>query len=321
MKQLFVDYMIRITSLDIYVKEIEDLMLQPTFLSKALESLTLRCIGSKDCAVEVMLTKHAKNLNSLKVIGLKSKLIVPALPLLDSLALSYIDKDAMFDFIEASRQSISCYSVGIILNNNNTTNTAVYKIPNLQNLEILSYKAIEFAILNADHIVSLNLRQGSLVSKDIVWPKFPKLRQITMRCCRDPEPAYLKLLMSSRETVECLVTHYISHDVYAIELPKLTDLFVIGSNLEFVNKILSANQKSLKFLFLYDDPGMIDDNIKMERMRKVLIYSKYNEQINKRMEKICPNADVVFVNKVEFKNLMTYRFKRRNFLFESSNLS
>ena len=66
---------------------------------------------------------------------------------------------------------------------------------------------------------------------------------------------------------------------------------------------------------------MIDDNIKMERMRKVLIYSKYNEQINKRMEKICPNADVVFVNKVEFKNVMTYRFKRRNFLFESSNLS
>ena len=81
--------------------------------------------------------------------------------------------------------------------------------------------------------------------------------------------------MNCGETLERLIIHDIhsSDDEYCnVIMPCLTDLYVIGSNHEFTNNILSSNKKCLEFLVLWNkDISHVDESIKMEDMKSVLI--------------------------------------------------
>ena len=184
MKQMTVDYKDAITTLGVKVKGNEDFLLQPSFILKSLESLSLDFIYCNyDFIVpvfEAMLDRHASNLKSLKLHWLEEKVRVPALPVLDSLELNCIGEDAARTILEQSRPTISSLVVKRTLasppfHNDDFNNSVLYQIPNIKHLRLTWCKDIGFVMFNANHLISLNLRHIGGFTNDIEWPQFPNL--------------------------------------------------------------------------------------------------------------------------------------------------
>ena len=252
------DFKDKITSLDIRVEDNEDLLLQPSFIFKSLESLTLTggcCTDDTMVRVyETMLAKHANNLKKLRIDNLEKNLRDPNL-----------------------------------------------RVPNLPVLE------------------SLELRNIDYIPDNVVWPQFPKLRELKINYSE-----CLPILMNTRETLEHLyLEDIVSPDIaYAsVVMPRLTDMHLFNVNSEFTSKICSLNHRSLEFLYLErTDLPNLDDGIKMERMRNVVLrykYPSYTAQDMERITEMCPNAEVVIMrrreNRKEIRDQMRSRCKSKKF--------
>ena len=329
MKQMLVNYRKGITSLDVEVKGNGELLRQLCFRFDGLESLLLsgyNCYDEIMVAVcEAMLSKHAKNLKSLTVGNLNYKLFVPDLSSLSSLSLYDVDEKVLWILLNKCRHTITCLKLNTLeLDCELKANSLVYQIPNLEHLIIkhCNSMAFKFVISNAGHIISLEELDNN-IPLDIIWPQFPKLRELSIYGSE-----FLPIFLNCRGTLERLIIHDIhSYDkeYCNVIMPSLTDLYVIGSNHELSNNIISSNKKSLEFLVLWDkDISHVDDSIKMENMKRVLIGNKkcYNSDHNRnRMEVICPNAEVVFLskeNKDEVRHQVQSRFKRKCFSIKTT---
>ena len=125
--------------------------------------------------------------------------------------------------------------------------------------------------------------------------------------------------MNSRETLENLYIGniYDPSDYVSVVVPKLTDLHLGRVGSAFTNKICSSNHRSLECMTLgIRDLPNLDDGIKMERMRNVVLFYDYTAQDMERMTEMCPNAEVVIMsqgNKKEIRDQMRSRCKSRNF--------
>lgn len=324
MKQMLVHYRKVITSLDIEVRGNDEVLIQHCFIFDGLDSLSLSGYNCNDevmvGACEAMLNKHAKNLKSLTVGNLNNKLSVPDLSSLSSLSLYDVDEKALWIILSKCRHTITWLELNTLeLDLELQANSLVYHIPNLEHLIIkhCNAMAFKFVIFNAEHLICLEELDNN-IPLDILWPQLPKLRELSIYGSE-----LLPIFMNCRETLERLIIHDIhsSDDEYCnVIMPCLTDLYVIGSNHEFTNNILSSNKKCLEFLVLWNkDISHVDESIKMEDMKSVMIGNKncyYSDQDKNRMEVICPNAKIVFLskeNKDEIRHQVQSRCKRKFF--------
>ena len=123
----------------------------------------------------------------------------------------------------------------------------------------------------------------------------------------------------SRETLENLYIGNIHfHSDYAsVVMPRLTDLYMFRVNNAFTSKFCSSNHRSLEFMTLVmRDLPNLDDGIKMERMRNVVLLYNNTTQGRERMIGMCPNAEVVIIdekNRKEITDQMRSRCKSKNF--------
>ena len=323
------DYKDKITSLGFRAKDNEDLLLHPSFIFKSLESLSLNRRGCTDDTMvrvcEAMLAKHANNLKKLRIDGLKKNLRVPNLPELDSLDLAYVDEEAAWNILEHCRPTITRLDLtGINMNSRPlSSNSDAYDIPNIKHMRISESNAFNFVEFNAEHLVSIEL-SGRDISDNVVWPQFPKLRELKISGSK-----CLPILMNSRETLENLSISniYAPSDYASVVMPKLTDLHLSLVNIAFTRKICSLNHRSLEFMILVmRDLPNLDDGIKMERMRTVVLrykYSSYSAQDRERIAEMCPNAEVVIKsqgNKKDIRDQMRSRYKSRNFSLDFINM-
>ena len=335
MRKMKEDYKVNIISLDIEVNGNEDLLLQPSFVFRYLESLSLdfSCCDYNTMVpvFEAMLDKHASNLKSLKLKslqktlklnGLEEKVRVPALPVLDSLELDLIGEDAARTILEQSRPTISSLVMSRTLHsipfrNDDYNNSLVYQIPNIRYLRFEISNDFGFVMCNANHLISLNLRFIRGIPNYIEWPQFPNLRELSI-----DDNDFIPILKNSRETLECLVMFFILSppDEHAdMVMPRLTDLYLHYINDAFSSKICNSNNRSLEFLYLCGkDIPNLNEGIRMESMRNVVLWDK-TPQDRERMLGICPNAEVVLFsdnNKneiIEMRDMIRTRCKRRNF--------
>ena len=313
------DYKDKITSLGIWAEYNEDLLLQPSFIFKSLEGLSLsRCTDDTIVRVcEAMLAKHANNLKKLRIITLMKNLRVPNLPELDSLTLNYVDEEAAWNILENCRPTITRFNLRRTKINPQplSSNSAAYEIPNIKHLRIVYSKAFNFVKFNAEHLVSLELRDiYDYIPNNVEWPQFPKLRELKISGSK-----YLPIIMNSRETLENLYISniYAPSDYASVLMPKLTDLHQNSVDNAFTSKICSSNHTSLEFMYLKrTDLPNLDDGIKMERMRNVVLGTSYTAQDRERMIGMCLNAEVVILsqgNRKEIRDQMRSRFKSKNF--------
>ena len=315
------DYKDKIISLDISVEDNEDLLLQPSFIFKSLESLSLDLYSCTDDAIvrggEAMLAKHANNLRNLDIRYLKKNLRVPNLPVLDSLTLWDVDEEAAWNILENCRPTITRlhFHERSVISRPINSNSAAYDIPNIKHLRIVYSNASNFVQFNAEHLVTLELRNIDDIPDDVEWPQFPNLREFKIcgsKC--------LPILMNSRETLENLYIGYIHDpsDYASVVMPKLTDLRLYNVHNAFTNKICSSNHRSLEFMTLdMSDLPNLDDGIKMERMRNVVLWYDNTAHDRERITEVCPNVEVVIMlseeNRKEIRDQMRSRYKSRNF--------
>ena len=342
------DYKDNITSLDISVKDNEDLLLQPSFIFKSLESLSLYLYSCTDDAIvrggEAMLAKHANNLRNLDIRYLKKNLRVPNLPVLDSLTLWDVDEEAAWNILENCRPTITRFNLRRTKINPQplSSNSATYEIPNIKHLSIVISRAFNFVQFNAEHVVTLDLRvsHDDDIPDNVEWPKFPKLRELKTR-----GSLWLPIIKNSRDTLEHLYIEFIfSSDIdYAsVVMPRLTDLHLNNVNNAFTSKICSSNHRSLEFLTLNmsDLPNLVG-GMKMERMRNVVLWYKYTAQgirerirnivlddeytaqDRERMSEVWPNAEVVILRRGNRKDIRDQMKSREQFRsrFNSKNFS
>ena len=313
------DYKDNIISLDIDVVYNEDLLLQPSFIFKSLESLSLYlyCTDAIVRGVEAMLDKHANNLKKLRIDNLEKNLRVPNLPVLESLTLWVYYEEAAWNILEQCRPTITrLYLIRTPMNSRPiNSNSAAYEIPNIKHLRIVYSNAFNFVKFNAEHLVSLELRNVDDIPDNVVWPQFPKLRELKISSSK-----YLPILMNSRDTLEKLYIKDIHDpsDYASVVIPRLTDLHLNNVNNAFTSKICSSNHRSLEFMTLLNGTDIynLDGGIKMERMRNVVLLYNNTAQYRKRMTEMCPNAEVVIVseeNRKEIRDQMRSRLKSRNF--------
>ena len=129
-RQMLLDYMEVISFLEIGVyDEDKEFLLQQSTLFESLESLKLNCHSSKGendgVICEALLVKHAHNLKNLEIYFLKEKLSVPVLPVIDSLVLNGVGKEAAQSLYEQSRNTITSFTnLGV---NIQLSNSAAYK--------------------------------------------------------------------------------------------------------------------------------------------------------------------------------------------------
>ena len=336
MREMTEDYKDNIISLGIRIMDNEDLLLQPSFIFKSLESLSLNggcCTDDTMVRVcETMLAKHANNLRNLKIRYLKKNLRVPNLPVLDSLTLWDVDEEAAWNILEQCRPTITRLHLRCTPMNSRpiNSNSAAYEIPNIEHLKIEYCEAFYFVHFNAEHLVSLEFKVHEhidFIPDNVEWPQFPKLRELKIRGSK-----CLPILMNSRETLEHLYLEYIvSPDIaYAsVVMPRLTDLHLNNVDNAFKSKFCSSNHRSLEFLYLEGtvlrmrDLPNLDDGIKMERMRNVVLLYNNTAQDGERMIGMCPNAEVVIMdeeNRKEIRDQMRSRCKSRNFSLDFINI-
>jgi hypothetical protein len=182
MKKIAEEFKDNVTSLVIEVRANVDLLLQPSFMFISLQSLSLNGFDCNENNVvrvfEAMISKHANTLQILLVDWLRKILRVPALPVLDSLILQQVDLEAAWPILEQSRPTITSLVVFSTTGSppDEYNNPAVYQIPNIQHLTITISDRLQFVLLNAEHLVSLDLTYVIDIPNDVVWPLFPKLR-------------------------------------------------------------------------------------------------------------------------------------------------
>ena len=322
------DYKDNITSLDIDVVEtcLIELLLQPSFVFKSLESLSLSPgICTDDTIVrvcETMLDKHANNLKKIRIDVLEKNLRVPNLPLLESLTLICVDEEAAWNILVHCRPRITRLDLTTTEMNSQllNSNSEAYEIPNIEQLKIDCSKGFNFVHFNAEHLVTLELRYVYDIPDNVVWPQFPELRELKI----DTNSKCLPILINSRETLKHLYLEWISPSdiAYAsVVMPRLTDLHVIYVHNAFTSKFCGLNLRSLEFLVLNSNniPNL-DDGIMLERMRNVVLMSTCTAQprdYRERMIGICLNAEVVIMsrgNRKEIRDQIRSRSKSKKFI-------
>ena len=354
MRQILQDSSEALTSLVINIKGNEEVLLQPGFKFKNLESIEINdydedgikyydedFYDTKVTVVEAMLVKHASSLKNLTVKDLEKSITVPALPKLDSLSLVIVSEESGRNLLDETRDTITSLNIDrLILNVDSTTpitdadstNEAFYEIQNLTHLKIesLDYK---FILFNAEHLMSLTVNKshdyphGEFFQEinNVEWPHFPILRELAIVNTSDLMP----ILRNSNETIELLVLFcaYGDDEIGDWTMPNLTDLYVFYGSGVIMNKIFSANYKSLENLFLINSQiHTFDDGFRMERMKLVVLKSdpdfglfKYSDHDRDVMAVMCPNADVVLFNdenEGEIKKKIKDRSKTRNYLID-----
>ena len=317
------DYKHNITFLNIWAKDNEDLLLQPSFIFKSLESLYLNGINCTDDTMvcEAMIAKHANNLRILRVDYLKKRLIISDLPKLNFLTLQCVDEEAAWNILEHCRPTIT--RLDLRRTNMNSppinNNSDAYEIPNIKHLRIIGYGALDFVEFNSEHLVTLDLRvdYDDDISKSFVWPQFPQLRELKIRGSE-----CLPILINCRETLEHLSIEriHVPSDYASVVLPSLTDLHLTGVNNAFASKICSSNYRTLEFMTLdiINLPNF-DDVLKIESLKNVVLMSTYTAHDRKRMTQMCPNAEVVILregNRKEIRDQIRLRYKSRNFTLD-----
>ena len=327
MKQMTVDYKEAITTLGVQVKGNEDLLLQPSYIFKSLENLSLNCetevcdYDSMVSVCEAILYRHANSLTTLKLEWLKENinLRVPTLPILESLTLNGIHIETAWPVLEKFRPTITSlvliYCIESSPNiNGASNNSAVYHIPNLKDLTMEFYNRFQFVQFNAQHLVSLDLSHIEDIPNNIVWPEFPKLRELKI-----DNHELIPILINSRETLERLVLlrmNFSNVILPNVLMPRLTDLYLDDVDEAFSSMICNLNHRSLEFLyFRINDLPYLDAGTRMERMRNVVLRQMTSQDIE-RMTVICPKAEVVLLrpnNMDEIRDMIKGRCKRRNF--------
>jgi hypothetical protein len=329
MIQMTEDYKESITSLGIDIRENEDLLMQPNFIFKSLKGLSLSGDRTDDTNMvrvcETMLAKHASNLKKLRINHLKKNLRVPNLPLLDSLTLLYVNEEAGWNILEHCRPTITRLELRSTYMNSRPldSNSAAYEIPNIEHLIVKNSSAFNFAQFNAQNLVSLKLwiDFNNLIPENLEWPQFPKLRELYI-----DNSKYLPILMNSRDSLELL--HMLSiHsstdiDYTRLVMPKLTDLHLFGVDNAITSKICSSNHRSLEFVcFCKNDVPNLDDGVKMERLRNVVLRSNNNTFTAQDRERITEMYNAEFViwsteNNKEITDQMRFRNKSKKFAMD-----
>ena len=323
MRKIAEDFKDNVTSLVIEARANVDLLLQPSFMFISLQSLSLNGFDCNENNVvrvfEAMISKHANTLQILLVDWLRKILRVPALPVLDSLILQQVDLEAAWPILEQSRPTITSLVVFSTTGSppDEYNNPAVYQIPNIQHLTITISDRLQFVLLNAEHLVSLDLTYVIDIPNDVVWPLFPKLRELKIEV-----QEFIPILMNCRQTLERLVMIFILSppDEHAdMVMPRLTDLHLDHINDAFSRKICNSNHRSLEFLYFCGNvvPNL-NEGVKMESLKNVVLRDK-TPQDRERMLGMCPNAEVVLVGKnkknemIDMREMIRSRCKRKNF--------
>jgi hypothetical protein len=279
---------------------------------------------------ETILSKHANNLKNLRIDDLEKNMRAPNLPVLDCLTLATVGDQAAWNILENCRPTITRLDLRNTPMNSPpiNSNSVAYEIPNIKYLSIVISRAFNFVQFNAEHLVTLDLRvsHDDDIPDNVEWPQFPKLRELKTSCSK-----WLPIIKSSRETLEHLYIEFISSsDIgYAsMVMPRLTDLHLNNVNNAFTSKICSSNHRSLEFLTLnMRDLPNLDDGMKMERMRNVVLRSEhppyYTAQDRERMTELCPNAEVVILRRGNRKDIRDQMKSRELFRsrFNSKNFS
>ena len=194
---------------------------------------------------------------------------------------------------------------------------------NLRHLQLNGCHGFKFVISNADNLITLNL--GDIgdedIPNDIEWPEFPRLREL-----RVIKYEHMPILLKCYSTLECLILGAAVCSTYDLEMPKLTDLYTCGTNPVYVDFICRSNYKSLEFMSLNNlDVLKLDNNMrdmdKMEKMVKVVlnVYDDMNhlDSKRKRLERICPNAEVVILhNEMHLIHHVESRVKSKGFTID-----
>ena len=113
-RQMLLDYMEVISFLAISVyDEDKEFLLQQSTLFESLGGLKLTFdsfLQNNRAVCEALLVKHALNLKNLEVYGLDGNLSVPVLPVIDSLVLALVGKEAAQSLYEQSRNTITSFT-------------------------------------------------------------------------------------------------------------------------------------------------------------------------------------------------------------------
>ena len=128
-RQMLLDYMEVISFLAISVyDEDKEFLLQQSTLFESLGGLKLTFdsfLQNNRAVCEALLVKHALNLKNLEVYGLDGNLSVPVLPVIDSLVLALVGKEAAQSLYEQSRNTITSFTH--LEDNIQLSNSAAYK--------------------------------------------------------------------------------------------------------------------------------------------------------------------------------------------------
>jgi hypothetical protein len=175
--------------------------------------------------------------------------------------------------------------------------------------------------------VSLDLAYAEGIPADVEWPEFPALRELCIQHGQGLHPIILK----SKETLE----HFIIHDTpsadieYAVEMPRLTDLYMRGEvdNHEFMNTILRLkSQKNLEFLFIDNSlSGLDSTTIRLNKVEIVMLgaCTKPSEEEKVMLTVMCPNAKILVVdldNLLEMVKVVRGRRKQKGFTLDTDDL-
>ena len=304
---MFISYQKHIVALDIRIYPREyDFLIEPSMKLDLLESLSVVLERS----TEAFIFRHASTLKKLCLTNQSGldNLEVPALPCLESLIVDRLHTETVWSLFRASKQTITSLDIRDVdvnthpaINNNNEA-TSVYQFPNLQTLVIYKSDCTQLLTHNASNITSLTLNIFDIPSE---LPELPKLRELTILDFLHDSHIFSKC----KKSLKCLVLNGISFDDNAVDLPQLTDLYILGRHIDALRyldsrktcgKFISYNSKSLKFVLLQNvDPDMItlDDNVKLKGIKIVILKHlygdyAYNEKERARMAELCPNAEI-----------------------------
>jgi hypothetical protein len=282
-----------ITSLNLQVLGSESFLLNQDLIFRNLESLSIGLLGTTSTILEELITKHASTLKKLSVGNDDIKAIsitVPVIPNLYSLVIKGESSATAWSLIRAGRQTITRLfirytemNVPANFNVNVHSLGALFNIPCLQHLTIRGRSLINsqfpgstnFLVYNANNLTSLSL---FYVKIPLDIPEFPNLQNLNLA---DYDTSLLHILTKCKTSLESLVIniYYCGYhgnrtiDSYALEMPKLTKLYLCYA--KDYNKMLSMNQQSLEFVYLYGAKPLerLDGNVQMKRVRTVVLKS------------------------------------------------
>ena len=334
-KELLMSYQDRIEALDIRIIGSEVFLIDPLMKFHLMESLSVEFHGNNELLnqkniTESLLLNHASKLKKLSVrkYWLIDNLNVPALPVLESLTMSYFNPNPAWSLFRATKQTLTSLDIRYIdMNTQPPINDAeeneavsIYQAPNLQNLLLMGSMYTKILIHNANNLVSLTLCRVDLPSE---VPELPLLRELFISWCHSNH-SWL-ILSKCKESLKYIFLIHSSLDDHAITMPQLTDLFIIGKDLKFA-KFISYNHKSLEFIYLEDaysyyDMITLNESVKLERVKTVVIKfsdggKRMPEEDKVRMAELCPNADILMWNKKnkdELEEFIIYRHKKNGF--------